>query len=188
MKPWRDTQGECDRKETTWRALEAARWNQAEAAFLLQMPREGLNRQLRTWGGPSQFKKRHKHHRITCEACSQQGIEIGAPGDGVTLSASPEGTSLTSGESAPILSGMPETLQMPEKATARIPPVTVPFDAEEDFFVSAEIAQNRLAGGPKTRSGVVRAALRFFMASKSKPKAARRARTEGEDGGGGERE
>jgi hypothetical protein len=48
-------------------------------------------------------------------------------------------------------------------ATARIPPVSVELSPEEDYFVSTQIAKNRLTGGPKTRTAVLRAALRLLM-------------------------
>jgi hypothetical protein len=70
----------------------------------------------------------------------------------------------------------------PRIAPARIPPITVQLDPEEDLFISNEIARNRLQGGPRTRTAVLRAALRAYMEAKGvspprrRPRATRTAR------------
>jgi len=142
-----------------------AHGNQSEAAHRLGVRREILNRAIAVWGGPKALLSQpHVEHGVTCDLCSQEHMRNGNGGNAVTLTDSPV---LTYGQAGPTFrQNMQEAASPAEAATERIPPVTVELSPEEDYFVSQEIARNRLTGGPRTRTHVLRAALRFFMESR----------------------
>lgn len=164
-------------------ALEHYGWNQGDAAHAIGMRRETLNRKLKAWGGqeglrrlvaaqPSHSEQETQPSQPLRESQTSHVIPIHGRPDvaalPVPLNPSAAESSLTSEQTARrFIDVNAVTMERPEDSTVRIPPMSVDVDAEEDFFISQEVARGRLTpGGPRTRAAVVRKALRFYMESR----------------------
>lgn len=179
---WDEASTELERMVVALRALDRCGWNQTQAARVLGTRREYINRRLKTWGGAEELRRQvqvastksldlrdfelalseSQDHRIT----GQSGSPV-SQGGTVTPTESQKRTYLTvegcDPHLDPVASNVPWTLPDGVNVTEAIPAVQVELDPEEDFFISQRIAVARLAGGPKTRAGILKQALRFFM-------------------------
>jgi hypothetical protein len=154
---------EAQRQRLALAALERFGWNQGDAAHSMGWRRETLNRKLREWGGPEGLRRAVAAQPYSSQPAQESHV-IGhnsrtrKHGGPVPASAS---AVLTSTLLARRLVGVEQDVQ--EVGTVRIPPISIEFDADEDLFISQEIAQGRLTGGARTRSAVVRMAVRALM-------------------------
>lgn len=181
-----EIQSEAQLQRLALQSLERLKWNQGDAAHAIGLRRESLNRKLKAWGGPDGLRRLvgAQHQQATQKSQPSQAsqeshvIQIhdvtASAGSSVLLNRSAVESSLTSGRDASRLGDVNAvTVDRPEDSTVRIPPMSVDVDAEEDFFISQEVARGRLtSGGPRTRAAVVRKALRFYMDQRKREDAA----------------
>lgn len=159
-----EVMSESQRQRMALAALEHFGWNQGDAAHAIGWRRETLNRKLKEWGGPDGLRRSVKaqpSQESQGSHWSQRSHVIDGnrtPGFAVPASVS---AALTSVDPARRLGTVEAEAQ--EMTSVRIPPISVEFDAEEDLFISQEVAKGRLTGGARTRTAVIRMALRELM-------------------------
>lgn len=172
---WADARTTRERQRLMLEALEACAWNQGDAAWRLGTRRETVNRKLREWGGRQGLERLVSGTASTAAhvtpvtagyrglGASQGTTNSGNAGGLVQASYSPV---LTSRNEAPNLSAVQHMPAAAPEPTRRVPPIQFTPDAEEDWFISQEIAVGRLTGGPRTRLAVIKCALRAYMESR----------------------